>query len=172
MTRVAARHFLRRRARRQSDCGSAADAWAGDGRRRLFLQCHRTGIRLLQPAECIADPGEWLDYGDLHLDWVGARPRSTWCPAIARETAAASVTALCCRARTGSTTTSITSRSLPEIRGNGTGGTPDGWRDVDRFRRGQQATATVTSVIYGRIPALQNANPGTYTDSILVTVTY
>ena len=56
------------------------------------------------------------------------------------------------------------------IRGDGTGGSQTGIATL-RVSRGQPTDST-TSVIYGRIPALQNANPGTYADAILVTITY
>ncbi|MFO1504523.1 MAG: spore coat U domain-containing protein [Steroidobacteraceae bacterium] len=60
--------------------------------------------------------------------------------------------------------------ALTQIRGDGTGGslTGSGTLTVSRFNR----TDSTSSVIYGRIPAGQNAMPGTYADTIVVTVTY
>lgn len=60
--------------------------------------------------------------------------------------------------------------AFTRIRGDGTGGSQTGSASL-RVSRGQPV-ATSTSVIYGRIPARQSPNPGTYTDTILVTINY
>lgn len=60
--------------------------------------------------------------------------------------------------------------AFTQIRGNGTGGSLTGAATfaLTRTRR----TQSTTSVIYGRIPAGQDVAPGTYTDTIVVTVVY
>jgi spore coat protein U-like protein len=60
--------------------------------------------------------------------------------------------------------------ALTQIGGDGTGGTQTGSASL-KVSNGQP-TATVTAVIYGRIPAGQSVPPGTYTDAILVTFNY
>lgn len=60
--------------------------------------------------------------------------------------------------------------ALTQIRGNGTGGTQTGAASL-RVSNGQR-TASATSAIYGRIPAGQNVAPGSYSDSIVVTITF
>jgi spore coat protein U-like protein len=60
--------------------------------------------------------------------------------------------------------------AFTQVRGDGTGGTQTGSASL-RVSNGQPV-ATSTSVIYGRIPAGQSPNPGTYTDTILVTINY
>jgi spore coat protein U-like protein len=57
-----------------------------------------------------------------------------------------------------------------QIRGDGTAGTQTGSASL-KVSNGQPV-ATSTSVVYGRIPASQSPNPGTYTDTILVTINY
>lgn len=56
------------------------------------------------------------------------------------------------------------------IRGDGTAGTQAGQASV-RVSRGQR-TATATGTIYGMIPAGQDAVPGLYSDTIVVTLLY
>jgi spore coat protein U-like protein len=60
--------------------------------------------------------------------------------------------------------------AFTQIRGNGTGGTQTGAASL-RVSNGQP-TASATSPIYGRIPAGQNVAPGSYSDSIVVTITF
>lgn len=56
------------------------------------------------------------------------------------------------------------------IRGNGSNGTQTGSASL-RVSNGTR-TATATGVIYGRIPAQQDAVPGNYADLITITMTY
>jgi len=56
------------------------------------------------------------------------------------------------------------------IRGDGTGGSQTDTATL-RVSRGQP-TATSTSTIYGRIPPGQSAGPGSYSDTIIVTINY
>jgi spore coat protein U-like protein len=60
--------------------------------------------------------------------------------------------------------------AFTQIRGDGTGGSQTGGATltVSSVVR----TATATGTIYGRIPATQNAVPGSYQDLITVTITY
>lgn len=57
-----------------------------------------------------------------------------------------------------------------QIRGNGTGGSQTGGASFTLTRT--NPTASTTSVIYGRVPASQDVAPGSYADTIMVTVTY
>jgi spore coat protein U-like protein len=57
-----------------------------------------------------------------------------------------------------------------QIRGDGTGGSQTGGATLTVSNAAR--TATATGVIYGRIPALQNPAPGSYSDTITVTITY
>lgn len=57
-----------------------------------------------------------------------------------------------------------------EIRGNGTGGSQTGGATLNLTSA--NPTQTATGTIYGRIPAGQNVAPGTYTDTIVVTITF
>lgn len=56
------------------------------------------------------------------------------------------------------------------IRGNGTGGTQTGSASLTVSSGNRTAQATGT--IFGRIPAGQDAVPGNYTDTIVITMTY
>lgn len=56
------------------------------------------------------------------------------------------------------------------IRGNGTGGSQTGGASFTLTRT--NPTSSTTSVIYGRVPASQDVAPGSYADTIVVTVTY
>jgi spore coat protein U-like protein len=56
------------------------------------------------------------------------------------------------------------------IRGNGTAGTQTGSATLT-VSSGNR-TATASGVLYGRIPAGQDATPGNYTDTIVITLTY
>lgn len=60
--------------------------------------------------------------------------------------------------------------AFSQVRGDGTGGSQQGGATFNLTRTAP--TASVTSVIYGRIPALQDVAPGSYVDTIVVTVTY
>jgi spore coat protein U-like protein len=60
--------------------------------------------------------------------------------------------------------------AFTQVRGNGTGGSQTGGATLTVSSGSRRATTT--STIYGRIPAGQNAVPGTYLDTITVTVTY
>ncbi len=60
--------------------------------------------------------------------------------------------------------------AFSQVRGDGTGGSQQGGATMTLTRTAP--TASVTSVIYGRIPALQDVAPGSYLDTIVVTVTY
>jgi len=60
--------------------------------------------------------------------------------------------------------------AFTQIRGDGTGGTQTGGASLSVSSGAR--TASTTSVIYGRIPAAQSPNPGTYSDTILVTINY
>lgn len=57
-----------------------------------------------------------------------------------------------------------------QIRGDGTGGSQTGGASFNLTRT--TPTQSVTAVIYGRIPAGQDVAPGSYLDTIVVTVTY
>ena len=57
-----------------------------------------------------------------------------------------------------------------QVRGDGTGGSQTGGATFTLTSASR--TQSTTSVIYGRIPALQDVAPGSYLDSIVVTVTY
>lgn len=59
-----------------------------------------------------------------------------------------------------------TSAARTQVLGNGSGGT--GTFFFDRIRRRDVEQVTV----YGRIPARQNVRAGTYTDTLIVTVSY
>lgn len=56
------------------------------------------------------------------------------------------------------------------IRGNGTAGTRTGTATLT-VSSGNR-TASVSGTMFGRIPAQQDAVPGNYTDTILITMTY
>jgi spore coat protein U-like protein len=56
------------------------------------------------------------------------------------------------------------------IRGNGTAGTQTGQATLTVSSANRTATATGT--LFGRIPAGQNAVPGSYSDTIVITLTY
>ena len=60
--------------------------------------------------------------------------------------------------------------AFTQIRGNGTGGSQTGGATL--VVSSGTRTDSATSVIYGRIPAGQNAVPGSYLDTITMTVTY
>jgi spore coat protein U-like protein len=60
--------------------------------------------------------------------------------------------------------------SFATIRGNGTAGTQTGQATVTVSSANRTANATGT--LFGRIPAGQDAVPGSYTDTIIVTLTY
>jgi spore coat protein U-like protein len=57
-----------------------------------------------------------------------------------------------------------------QIRGDGTGGSQTGGATL-ALTPGNP-TQTSTSTIYGRIPASQDVAPGSYADTIVVTITY
>jgi spore coat protein U-like protein len=57
-----------------------------------------------------------------------------------------------------------------QIRGDGTGGSQTGGATFNLTRT--NPTQSTTSVIYGRIPANQDVAPGSYLDTIVITVTY
>jgi spore coat protein U-like protein len=60
--------------------------------------------------------------------------------------------------------------AFTQIRGDGTGGSQTGGATLTVTRNSR--TASASSVVYGRIPAGQNALPGSYLDTITMTVTY
>ena len=60
--------------------------------------------------------------------------------------------------------------SYTTIRGNGTAGTQTGQATLTVSSANRTATATGT--LFGRIPAGQNAVPGSYSDTIVITLTY
>ena len=60
--------------------------------------------------------------------------------------------------------------AFTQIRGNGTGGSQTGSATLTVSSANRNVSTT--SVIYGRIPAGQNAVPGSYLDTITVTITY
>jgi spore coat protein U-like protein len=57
-----------------------------------------------------------------------------------------------------------------EIRGNGSGGSYTGSATLNLTAG--NPTQTATGTIYGKIPAGQNVAPGTYTDTLVVTITF
>jgi spore coat protein U-like protein len=57
-----------------------------------------------------------------------------------------------------------------QIRGDGTGGSQTGGATFNLTRT--NPTQSTSSVIYGRIPASQDVAPGSYLDTIVITVTY
>lgn len=57
-----------------------------------------------------------------------------------------------------------------QIRGNGTGGSQTGSATLNLTS--SDRTQTATGTIYGRIPAGQNVAPGSYSDTIVVTITF
>jgi spore coat protein U-like protein len=57
-----------------------------------------------------------------------------------------------------------------QIRGNGTGGSTTG--SASLTLTSAQPTGQAQGTIYGRIPASQDVAPGSYLDTIVVTVTY
>jgi spore coat protein U-like protein len=57
-----------------------------------------------------------------------------------------------------------------QIRGDGTGGSQSGGATFNLTRT--NPTQSVNAVIYGRIPAGQDVAPGSYLDTIVITVTY
>ena len=60
--------------------------------------------------------------------------------------------------------------AFTQIRGDGTGGSQTGGASLTVSSGSRTATATGT--LYGRMPASQNAVPGSYLDTITVTITY
>jgi len=60
--------------------------------------------------------------------------------------------------------------AFTQIRGDGTGGSQTGGATLTVSSSSR--TASATSTIYGRMPAAQNAVPGSYADTIVVTITY
>jgi spore coat protein U-like protein len=60
--------------------------------------------------------------------------------------------------------------AFTSIRGDGTGGSATG--SASLFVSAAQPTASVSAVVYGRIPASQNSPPGNYSDTIIFTITY
>lgn len=58
-----------------------------------------------------------------------------------------------------------------QIRGNGTAGTYTGG-PAEVTVSSASRTATATGTIYGRIPAGQDVAPGSYTDTIIITINY
>jgi spore coat protein U-like protein len=60
--------------------------------------------------------------------------------------------------------------AFSQVRGDGTGGSQTGGASFTLTRTAP--TQSVTSVIYGRIPALQDVAAGSYLDTIVFTVTY
>lgn len=59
-----------------------------------------------------------------------------------------------------------------QIRGDGTGGSLTGSASLTLTRSNPTQTLTPPSVIYGRIPAGQDVPAGSYSDTIVITVTY
>jgi len=57
-----------------------------------------------------------------------------------------------------------------QVRGNGTGGSLTGSATLNLTST--NPVQTVSGTIYGQIPAGQNVAPGTYTDTIVVTLTF
>ena len=57
-----------------------------------------------------------------------------------------------------------------QIRGDGTGGSTTGGASFTLTKA--DPTQSTTSTIYGRIPSGQDVAAGSYTDTIIVTVTY
>jgi spore coat protein U-like protein len=57
-----------------------------------------------------------------------------------------------------------------QVRGDGTGGSQTGGATFNLTA--SSPTQSVTSVIYGRIPAGQDVAPGSYLDTIVFTITY
>jgi spore coat protein U-like protein len=60
--------------------------------------------------------------------------------------------------------------ALTRIAGDGTGGSSTGSATLDLTKTNR--TQTWTQTIYGSMPASQDAAPGTYADTIMVTVNY
>jgi spore coat protein U-like protein len=60
--------------------------------------------------------------------------------------------------------------AFTQIRGDGTGGSLQG--SASLIVSSTIRTASATGILYGRIPAAQNGIPGSYTDSITVTINY
>jgi spore coat protein U-like protein len=60
--------------------------------------------------------------------------------------------------------------AFTQIRGDGTGGSQTGGASLTVSSSSRSASAS--STIYGRMPAGQNAVPGSYADTIVVTITY
>ena len=56
-----------------------------------------------------------------------------------------------------------------QVRGDGTGGTTAGQATLTL---GRNQTGSASGTLYGRIPAGQDVAPGSYADTIVVTVTY
>lgn len=61
--------------------------------------------------------------------------------------------------------------SYTQVRGNGTAGTVTGGPSTVTVSRNSR-TATATGVLHGRIPAGQNVSPGSYSDTITVTLLF
>jgi spore coat protein U-like protein len=62
------------------------------------------------------------------------------------------------------------SAAYTQVWGDGTGGSFYGTGSL--FLNPGNPTRTANGAMYGRIPALQDVNPGSYLDTIIVTVTY
>jgi spore coat protein U-like protein len=60
--------------------------------------------------------------------------------------------------------------NFQQIRGDGTGGSQTGGASLTVSKTAP--TAEASSTIYGRMPAGQDVPPGTYTDTIVITMTY
>lgn len=59
-----------------------------------------------------------------------------------------------------------------QVWGDGTGGTVIASGTMTLGRGNGNGTRTITHTVYGRIPQLQDAVPGAYNDTLLVTLTY
>jgi spore coat protein U-like protein len=66
----------------------------------------------------------------------------------------------------------FTDPARSQVWGNGTGGTVIASGSMTVGPGVGNGTQTVTQSVYGRIPQLQDANPGTYSDTLLVTLTF
>jgi len=66
----------------------------------------------------------------------------------------------------------FTDPARSQVWGSGTGGTVIASGSMTIGPGNGNGTRTVTHTVYGRIPQLQDAVPGTYTDTLLVTLTF
>jgi spore coat protein U-like protein len=66
----------------------------------------------------------------------------------------------------------FTDPARSQVWGNGTGGTVIASGSMTVGPGVGNGTQTVTQSVYGRIPQLQDAVPGTYTDTLMVTLTF